>query len=224
LATAKTIATTNAKNAMSEKRQQMNTPIGVAVYPRLNEPDYKFQPAGEFSVNVRLTEKDARPLITALDEMLDKWHTEESKTRRKPNLKKAPLPVKPAVDDDGNETDDWDFKFKMKHNVTTQSGKSWTQRPKLYDSELQGYNGGIIGGGSRIAVNFVPATYYTPALGCGITLRLNAVQVVELVEWENKSADLGFQKVEGYKSPEKEEEEEEAAPVVKEMATTEEEL
>ena len=222
MATAKTIATTNAKNAMSEKRQQMNTPVGVAVYPRLNEPDYKFQPAGEFSVNVRLTEKDARPLITALDEMLDKWHTEESKTRRKPNLKKAPLPVKPAVDDDGNETDEWDFKFKMKHNVTTQSGKSWTQRPKLYDSELQGYNGGIIGGGSRIAVNFVPATYYTPALGCGITLRLNAVQVVELVEWENKSADLGFQKVEGYKSPEKEEEE--ATPVVKEMATTEEEL
>ena len=73
-------------------------------------------------------------------------------------------------------------------------------------------------------MNFVPATYYTPALGCGVTLRLNAVQVVELVEWENKSADLGFQKVEGYKSPEKEEVAEEAAPVVKEMATTEEEL
>ena len=95
----------------------------MAIYPRLNEPDYKFQPAGEFSVNVRLSEKDARPLITALDEMLDNWHTEESKTRRKPNIKKAPLPVKPAVDDDGNETDEWDFKFKMKHNVTTQSGR-----------------------------------------------------------------------------------------------------
>ena len=199
MATAKTIATTNAKNAMSEKRQQMNTPVGVAVYPRLNEPDYKFQPAGEFSVNVRLTEKDARPLITALDEMLDKWHTEESMTRRKPNLKKAPLPVKPAVDDDGNETDEWDFKFKMKHNVVTQSGKSWTQRPKLYDSQLRGFEGTGIGGGSELVVNFVPSTYYTPALGCGVTFRLNAVQVIKLKEYvsKNRPEDMGFSATKG---------------------------
>ena len=188
----------------AKKNQQMNTPIGTAVYPRLNEPDYKFKSEGEFSVVLRVPENEARPLITALEEKLNTYHTQEVKERRKPNLKKADLPVKPAVDTDGNETGDWDFKFKMKHNVTTQSGKSWTQRPKLYDSELRGYKGGVIGGGSQLAVNFVPATYYTPALGCGITLRLNAVQVVKLKEYTKQQSpeDMGFAKQkDGYSSP-----------------------
>lgn len=219
---------------MNAKNKQMNTPVGVAVYPRLNEPDYKFKPEGEFSVTLRLSETDARPLITELENMLDKWHTEESKVRRKPNLRKAPLPVKPAYDEEGNETDDWDFKFKMKYQVTTQSGKSWSQRPKLYDSDLKGYNGGVIGGGSKLAVNFVPATYYTPALGCGITLRLNAVQVNKLSEYvpQNTVESLGFKKQpDGYKSPEKSEEdveveaaEKDEAPIAAAGTTTEEEL
>ena len=210
------------------KNKQMNTPVGVAVYPRLNEPDYKFKPEGEFSVTLRLTEEAARPLIDALESQLDGWHAEESKVRRKPNLRKAPLPVKPAYDEDGNETDEWDFKFKMKYQVTTQSGKSWEQRPKLYDSELQGYTGGTIGGGSKLAVNFVPATYYTPALGCGVTLRLNAVQVVELSEYtpRNTTESLGFQKQDGYKSPDNPKEDKKAAMAeVKAMTMgTEEEL
>ena len=210
MATAKTIAKTKAKNKM-ENNKQINTPTGVAVFPRLQEPDYKFQSAGEFSVNLRLTEKDARPLITHLEKMLDAW--------RKPNLKKAPLPIKPSVDEDGNETGDWDFKFKMKHNGTTKTGKSWTQRPKLYDSKLEGYNGGTIGGGSKIAVNFVPAAYYTPALGCGLTFRLNAVQVVELREYiKQDAAALGFTKQEGYKSPEAEEKPKEVSSEQKEVA------
>lgn len=185
----------------------------------MTEPDYKFNPEGMFSVVLRIPEATARPLITALEEKLDTFWEEQKKLKKKPNLKKADLPVKPAVDDEGNETGEWDFKFKMKHNVTTKTGKSWTQRPKLYDAKLEGYSGGTIGGGSKIAVNFVPAAYYTPALGCGLTFRLNAVQVVELREYiKQDAAALGFTKQEGYKSPEDEAKPEEAASEQKEAA------
>ena len=194
--------------------EQVNTPIGVAIYPRLNEPDYKFEPAGVFHVTVRVEAKAGQKLKDKLDAKLDAWHKSQMKERRKPQLNRAPLTIKPATDDDGNETGELDFKFTMKHNVTTKNGKSWVQRPKLYDSQGKGFTGATIGGGSKLVVNFVPAPYFTPTMGCGIKLRLNAVQVIDLVEYKKADAEsLGFDKHEGgYKAPAKEDTEE-ATPV-----------
>jgi hypothetical protein len=185
---------------------QMNTPIGVAVYPRLNEPDYKFDPAGTFSVTVRVAGDEGQVLKDKLDKQLDEWHAQNIKEKRKPNLKRADLTVKPALDDEGNETGELDFKFTMKHNVTTQSGKSWVQRPKLYDSQGKGFDGPVIGGGSKLVVNFVPAPYYAPAMGCGLKLRLNAVQIIELNEYKKGGAEsLGFTTHDnGFVAPEEE--------------------
>jgi hypothetical protein len=188
----------------NHKNEQLNTPVGVAVYPRLNEPDYKFDPSGIFSVTLRVPAEAGQELKNTLDAKLDEWHTDQMKTRRKPNLKRAPLTVKPAIDEDGNETGEWDFKFSMKHNVTTQTGKSWVQRPKLYDGQGKGFVGPVVGGGSKLVVNFVPAPYFTAAMGCGLKLRLNAVQVVELSEYKKASAEsLGFANHDGgYVAPE----------------------
>ena len=47
--------------------EQINTPAGVAVYPRLNEPDYKFDPAGQFSVTVRVGAEEGQKLKDKLD-------------------------------------------------------------------------------------------------------------------------------------------------------------
>ena len=183
--------------------EQINTPLGVAVYPRLNEPDYKFDPAGIFSVSVRVGAKEGQELKDKLDAKLDAWHKSQMKERRKPQLKRADLTIKPAIDDDGNETGELDFKFTMKHNVTPQTGKRWVHRPKLYDSQGKGFTGEAIGGGSKIIVNFVPAPYFTPTMGCGLKMRLNAVQVVELVEYKKIGAEsLGFAVHEGgFKAP-----------------------
>ena len=98
--------------------EQINTPLGVAVYPRLNEPDYKFHPAGIFSVAVRVGAKEGQELKDKLDAKLDAWHKSQMKERRKPQLKRADLTIKPAIDDDGNETGELDFKFTRNHNVT----------------------------------------------------------------------------------------------------------
>ena len=196
--------------------EQINTPLGVAVYPRLNEPDYKFDPAGTFSVTVRVPAEEGQKLKDKLDAKLDAWHKSQMKERRKPQLKRADLTIKPAFDDDGNETGELDFKFTMKHNVTTQTGKTWIQRPKLYDSQGKGFSGAAIGGGSKIVVNFDPAPYFPPTMGCGLKMRLNAVQVIDLVEYKKVGAEsLGFAVHEGgYKAPE----EAEATPATVPMA------
>ena len=200
---------------MANNTEYWTTPEGVAVYPRLNEPDTKFDPNGVFSVNLRLSAEDGAKLVEKLEAKLDGFHAEEVKRLRKPSVKKANLPYTEVHDDDGNPTGEFDFKFKLKHNVTTRTGKSWTQRPKLIDSQLKGFTGPVIGGGSKLVIQFAPQTYYTPTMGCGITLRLNAVQVVELVEYQsNGAAGFGFTaKEDGYKAPE------EAADAAKEEAT-----
>ena len=82
--------------------EQINTPLGVAVYPRLNEPDYKFDPAGVFTVTVRVGAEEGQKLKDRLDAKLDAWHNQQKKERRKPELKREDLRIKPAFDDDGN--------------------------------------------------------------------------------------------------------------------------
>ena len=179
------------------------TPVGVAVYPRLNEPDTKFDPNGVFSVTLRLNAEEGTAFLGRLEKKLEAYYEEQVKLARKPSLKKASLPHALTIGDDGAETGEHEFKFKLKHNVTTRAGKSWTQRPKLFDSELKGFTGPVIGGGSELILNFSPITYYTPTLGCGITLRLKAAQVIKFVAYESKSMDFGFEaQSDGFKAPE----------------------
>ena len=183
---------------MANNTEYWNTPEGIAIYPRLNQPDTKFDPNGTFSVNLRLNAEDGAELVKKLEARLDAFHSEEVKRLRKPTLRKAALPYNVVVNDDGVETGEYDFKFKMKHNVTTRTGKSWTQRPKIVDAQLKGFVGPIIGSGSKLVVQYAPQTYYTPTMGCGVTLRLNAVQVIELKEYESKGgSNFGFAAKEG---------------------------
>ena len=55
----------------------------------------------------------------------------------------------------------------------------------------------IIWGGSKMRVAYNLVSYYTPMLGAGITARLKAVQVIELVE--GKDSNL-FEKEDGYEA------------------------
>ena len=188
---------------MNDPNESWVTPQGVAIYPRLNEPDTKFDPNGVFSVTLRLPAKEGAALLKRLETKLDAFHAEQVKILRKPSLRKAPLPHSLAANDDGVETGEHDFKFKLKHNVTTRAGKSWTQRPKMFDGELKGFTGPKVGANSELIISFSPITYHAPSMGCGSTLRLKAVQGNKLVEYESRETDFGF-KVQkgGYVAPE----------------------
>lgn len=165
---------------MNAKNQSISTPVGVAIWPKLNEPDTRFKEEGEYQVNLRLTKQDAEPLLQVIKAAQKSEYQRQLKETGKPKLKIADLPI---VDVDGDE-DLIDLKFKAPASGTTKAGKKWEKRIMLFDSKGKalGEDGPRIGGGSRIRVNAEVRPYFVPSYGVGVTLRINAVQVIELHE------------------------------------------
>lgn len=192
---------------MAGRNISVTTPKGTAIWPRLNEPDRKFQPEGVYSVRLRLDEDDAAPFQTKLSKLVEELYKEECLKQGKKSLKRAPMPWGPATDYDKDteskvEVDGVEFKFSMKAEVTTRAGKKWSQRPALFDAKLNPLpeDADNIGGGSIIRVSAEVYPWYTASLGFGISLRPRAVQVIEL-KAGGSSMDptaLGFEAEDGY--------------------------
>lgn len=187
-----------------QKLQQIITPAGIAVYPWLNKPDTKFDDDGVYRVTLRVPEAEAQELVDTLQEAFDLNLEEQSKKfpskGKKPGIKAcADLPWGEFLDDDGNETGEIAFTFKMKAVVRPKNGDSWIQRPRIFDTQKQPLKDCQIGGGSTLKIAAEIYPWGTLKLGAGISLRLKAVQVLDLVEFGGRSAEgYGFEEEEGY--------------------------
>jgi hypothetical protein len=189
----------------TSKHLKIVTPKGTAVWPKLNEPDRKFQPEGVYTVKLRVAVDEAQDFIDALNAAHAEAYRHECVKNNKKSLKQAPMPWSTATDwDSENETrvdvDGFiDFKFSMKAKITTKTGKSWEQRPALFDSKLQPLppDSDHIGGGSIIRISSEPYFWYSASLGFGLTLRPRAVQVIELKSYSG-SAEHGFSEEDGF--------------------------
>jgi hypothetical protein len=199
-----------------EKRkplEKFRTPLGTAVYPRLNAPDTKYKPEGEYSAKIRLSEEAAAPLVKRIDELAAAKFDEEKqrlldekKMSAAKTLKMTDMPYKSVFDAEGNETGEVDFSIKMRAQYTAKDGSTVKMVPRLFDASTppQPLAPSVqIWGGSQIKVagEFNP---FATAIGVGISLRLNAVQVIHLVSGSTKgdSADAyGFEgEADGYQS------------------------
>lgn len=192
---------------MSSKNPTITTPQGIAIFPKLNEPDKKFNPEGVYSVTLRLSDEEAKPMLATLNKMHAQFYKDECQKLGKKTLKQGAMPWKTATNWD-KETESrvdvpgfMDFTFKLKAKVTTKAGKSWEQRPALFDARLQPLpaDADPVGGGSVIRVNAEVFAWYTPALGFGISLRPRGVQVLEMMTYGPKDAtSFGFAEEDGY--------------------------
>lgn len=187
-------------------RNTITTPKGVARYPRLNEPDCRFKAEGVYTTTLRLPDADAKPLIEKLLKAYELGYVEQCAKAGGKKLKKcATLPWGPAADwDKENEQEVpvkgfTDFKFKANAKGTTKAGKAWERKIALFDAKLQPLpaDSDPIGGGSIIRVSCEPYVWNTASLGCGITLQINAVQVIELKTY-SAVATHGFTEEDGY--------------------------
>ncbi len=182
-----------------------NTPAGVAVYPRLTEPDTKFDADGVYSLKLRLTAEESTGLIETITTVAEEAYAEALEAavpKNKNKVKRATPSFEPEVDDEGKETGNILFNFKMKASgVSTKTGKTWTRKPVLFDAkgkpiinpDFQIWGGSIV----RVAYELVP--YNSPSFGCGCSQRLTAVQIIELREGGEKSAqEFGFGEEEGF--------------------------
>lgn len=163
------------------RNMTITTPIGTAIWPKLNEPDRKFKEEGEYSVWLRLTREEAEPLLKQIRQAHKDAHAHHCKEQGKPKLKIQPLSVR-DVEGDANCVD---IKFACPASGTSRkTGRKWERRVALFDSRGRplGEDAPRIGGGSRIKVAAEVYPWFSPALGVGVSLRPQGVQVIELVE------------------------------------------
>ena len=185
------------------KNQKLTTGTGIAMYPYLFSPDTKFSTEGVFCLNLRLDMVEGKKLAKQL-ETQQKDHIKEATaaTGKKPS-RINPYPWKEVEDNNGEPC--MDFKFKLKPSFKTKAGEIVKQRPAVFDAALKPLTEECrLGNGSKIKVNFSVIPYNT-SMGCGISLRLHAVQVLDLVQYNNGESDTGgFSVEEGFVAPESE--------------------
>jgi hypothetical protein len=136
------------------------TPKGTAQYPWLTKADTKFSEEGVFKVSLAVPEGEAKAFAKAVQDAFVAEYGQQK-------LAKAHMPFK--KDDSGNLV--FNFKSKLK--------------PRLYDAAGKPITGDVsVGGGSVIKVSgaFGP---YNKGANTGVALYLNAVQIINLVEFSS---------------------------------------
>lgn len=171
----------------------LTTPKGVAVWPKVNEPDTKFDAAGVYQIKLRLEGEEAQALRTQLDEAIAanlKTVKDENKGKK---IKIADTPYALELDAEENETGAILFNFKMKASGKKKDGTTFTQKPLLFDALAKPLAADKrVGGGSVVKVGYEVNPFYVAAVGAGVSLRLKAVQVLELREFGGDAASFGF--------------------------------
>jgi len=194
---------------MAQNNPTLLTPALIAIWPKLNEPDTKFNAAGEFHTKGALDgdAPETQAFIAKLEKIRDEFFdatverlTAEKKAGKAKNLKKLEV-AKPELDEEtGDETGRLTINAKLKHKVTTKSGKSWTQKPDFFNAQRVSLkNPPKIGGGSKLKL-FVEANPYLRETDgvVGVSLRLKAVQIITLVSGGARSAEqYGFGEEDG---------------------------
>lgn len=187
----------------SAQRALETTPRGVAKWITVNTPDTKFKDEGEYRVTLLLKGKEADALKAKIDNAI-KMAVVEAKAnpdnaKHKKVIKPADAPYKADVDKEGNETGFTAFNFKAKASGVRKDKTEWTFKPRVFDvsalpidlTKVQ------VWGGSEVKVSYEMSLYgvrnYSPKVGAGVSLKLAAVQILQLKTGTGKDASaFGF--------------------------------
>ncbi len=188
---------------MAQKNPRYKTPVGTAIYPWITKADTKFNPDGEYRVKLRIPSEEAQEMMKLIQGEIDKIVTETTKAKGK-KVKAAACPFSEVVDQDGQETGEIDFSFKRKASFVSKEGKKVNITIPVFDSQLNPLQDVSVYGGSKIKLSYEIIPYST-AIGTGVSLRMMACQVLELVEGGSggTGSSYGFDAEEGYEAPAK---------------------
>ncbi len=191
------------------KRVRLTTPAGVASYPYLTKPDTQFNSDGDFKVDLVLDKEEHADFLARIDELAEKAFDKavkqlkkEKKMAQAKQLEKH-IPYEDIYDEEtGEPTGQVKVKFKSKAKFKRKDGSVAHVEVALFDAQGKAINPKNISiyGGSIIKVNFTPNEFHATGLKlAGISLRLNAVQIIELVSDGGNAGSFGFDKVDdGY--------------------------
>lgn len=207
------------------KRITYTGPSGVFKFPSLTKPDYgneKFpKPDGEFKTRQVVSAAEAQPLIDKLTPLWEAAIAEGKEAfaklpvqnRKKLGALKEQMFYEEEYEGaEGEEqpTGNVIFNFKTKYKITDKKdGSVRYNKIGLFDAKGKPLAAGTaIYGGTVGKIAFQVSSYFVAGQGmAGLSLRLSAAQVIELVGPGNRSASsYGFGEEEGYEGgPEGEE-------------------
>ena len=169
------------------------TSEGKANYPYLFSPDTKFDKDGLYRTKLVLPKIQASEIVKLIDSTIEETAKKNGKNKISPYKPYKVLKDKSV-----------EFTFKLKAKVKPQSGADFEQRPKIFDAKGQPITKHLsVYSGTTMKVAFQVIPYHTNMLGTGVSLRLKAVQIIELVEgkyWSGEQAEeqFGFSSEDGF--------------------------
>jgi hypothetical protein len=177
---------------------------GSALWAKVFEPDTKFNPLGEYSINLQMPVADAAAMSEQLEGIVQAKFNEAIKEdpRLKNTLTTQDVCTTVFDRETGDDTGLVEFKFKLKAKVQKRDGTYYEQQPAVLDSKKVPISKDVlVGNGSRVKVAFEPITYVMSSTKkAGVSLRLKAVQVIDLVEYGNSAASV-FDEEDGFVAP-----------------------
>lgn len=167
--------------------------VGECSWAKVFEPDTKFVAEGVYSIDIELDEDDVEMVRSKLRPMAEEEF--EKLAEDKPVLRKQGSIadfIRERYDDEG-ETVGYSIQIKQKAQVySKKNDKTYDMRVTVLDGKGNKMDGSqLIGNGSKVAVVFDPAPYFSAKdKVVGVTLRgLSVVKVLELVSYANGADD-----------------------------------
>ena len=170
------------------------TKAGEALYAHLREPEvYEGKELG-YSIQLKLSKEDTDELMAKLEAELEKAKS-EMKLKAGRKWSKEPF-MGFKTDKDGDIV----FKFKASTTIHTRSGEELPRTIAVFDAAGKPIKGDNIGNGSIVKVAATIIPFHVSNAVNGLSLRLNAVQVLNLVEYGQggSAKSYGFGEEEGY--------------------------
>lgn len=192
---------------------RITTPEGTLVFPCfIDQPDTQYRDEsnpndkGEYKARLCLTPEAARSFQATLERLFEEFcDRKEAELRRKVKVGDDAMPWYPETDrETGEETGNIIVRAKMKAAyVSKKTGKVVEQTPRVFDSTPAPIIPiPAVGAGSKARLSVTPSCWYNGGKGAGLTLYMNAVQILDLVERSSgQSADsFGFEGSDGFKA------------------------
>jgi len=161
----------------SRTKHQIMKAKGTARYPHVTEPYKKFEPEfGVYTCDVIVDKEQADAIKAALRPLYEQELQEAQQEKPGKKLIQREFPIEEI---DGGYL----VKTKMEGGGRKMDGGVYQRTMPLYDSKAQPIEDDIqVWSGSEVVAAFRPHFYNSPAIGFGVTFKLEAVQVLKLGE------------------------------------------
>lgn len=172
-----------------KKRERIVTPAGKAVLLFVTKPSTKFKEEGEYTAKVVLDGKSGEALFAKFTELAKATKASDSTASKY----KLHVPIEKETDEEGTETGNWILKSSNTATYKDKQGKVQNRSIQIVDSKGNPLPPSIkLGRGSVVQIGATINPYIVKGTKTvGVSLWLEAVRVLNLVEYQGKGFDWG---------------------------------